>query len=86
MNIGYDDDVTVSDLVDMSCRVSGKQPAIVFDKSKPEGRFRKCADARRLREATDDYQPEITLEQGIAEMVDWYHRSFTNQPSNSNPR
>lgn len=76
VNIGYDDDVTIAELVNLICEVSGKHPTLVFDTTKPEGRFRKCADATRLRQITDGYVPKVTLREGIAEMVDWYHRSF----------
>jgi GDP-L-fucose synthase len=76
VNIGYDDDVTIADLVKLICEVAGVQPEIIFDTNKPEGRFRKCADATRLRQVTDDYQPQISLHEGIEEMIEWYKRSF----------
>lgn len=76
VNIGYDDDVSIGDLVHLICDVAGVSPKIVFDTSKPEGRFRKCADATRLRDITDGYQPQVTLREGIAEMIGWYERTF----------
>jgi len=76
VNIGYDTDVSIADLVKLICELAGVSPKIVFDTSKPEGRFRKCADAQRLRTVTNNYQPEVSLRQGIEEMIDWYHRSF----------
>lgn len=76
VNIGYDDDVTIADLVGLICEIAGKRPKIVFDTSKPEGRFRKCADATRLREVADGYIPRVSLREGIAEMIEWYYRSF----------
>jgi nucleoside-diphosphate-sugar epimerase len=76
VNIGYDHDVSIAELVDLICEVAGVSPKIVFDTDKPEGRFRKCADAGRLREVTDGYEPQVTLRQGIAEMVEWYERAF----------
>ncbi|HEY0003245.1 MAG TPA: NAD-dependent epimerase/dehydratase family protein [Pyrinomonadaceae bacterium] len=76
VNIGYDTDVTIAELVTLICEVAGVSPEIVFDTSKPEGRFRKCADAARLRDLTDNYQPQVTLREGIAEMIEWYKRSF----------
>jgi nucleoside-diphosphate-sugar epimerase len=79
INIGYDDDVTIADLVALICEISGKQPEIIFDTSKPEGCFRKCADATRLREVTDGYVPQISLRAGIAEMIEWYQRSFSGE-------
>lgn len=76
VNIGYDDDVSIADLVNLICEVAGVAPKIVFDTTKPEGRFRKAAHAARLRDITDDYRPQVTLRDGIAEMVEWYKRSF----------
>jgi nucleoside-diphosphate-sugar epimerase len=76
INIGYDDDTKIADLVDVICEVSGRSPRIVFDRTKPEGQFRKCADARRLRELTQGYVPRVSLRDGIAEMVEWYRTSF----------
>ena len=76
VNIGYDNDVTIADLVHLICEVAGVSPNIVFDTGKPEGRFRKAADATRLREVTDGYVPQVSLREGIAEMIEWYWRSF----------
>lgn len=76
VNIGYDDDTKIKDLVDVICEVSGRSPEIVFDTSKPEGQFRKCADARRLRELTQGYVPRVSLRDGIVEMVEWYRTTF----------
>ena len=76
VNIGYEDDVTIAELVNLICAVSGKHPKIVFDTSKPEGRFRKCADATRLRQVTDNYVPRVSLREGIGEMIEWYGRNF----------
>jgi nucleoside-diphosphate-sugar epimerase len=76
VNIGYDDDISIADLVQLICKSSGKHPRVEFDTSKPEGRFRKCADATRLRQLTAELRPRVTLEQGIQEMIEWYNRSF----------
>src|SRR5262249_29008491 len=75
-NIGHDADMCIRDLVSLICEVSGRHPKIVFDTSKPEGRFRKCADAGLLRKVAEDFQPEIGLREGIEEMIGWYHRTF----------
>ena len=76
VNIGDDDDASIADLVDLICEVAGVSPKIEFDTNKPEGRFRKCADANRLREISDGYQPKVSLREGIEEMTEWYRRSF----------
>lgn len=76
INIGYDETTSIKELVDLICDVSGLSPRIEFDTSKPEGCFRKSADATRLRELTGDYNPRVSLREGISEMVDWYQRAF----------
>ncbi len=76
VNIGFDEDTSIAELVRLICDVAGVRPKIVYDASKPEGRFRKCADSARLRQVTDGETPRVSLRQGIEEMVDWYYRSF----------
>jgi nucleoside-diphosphate-sugar epimerase len=76
VNIGYEDDISIADLVNLICEVSGKKPKIEFDTSKPEGRFRKAADSTRLRQMTGNYTPQTSLRDGIQEMIGWYKNSF----------
>ncbi len=76
INIGYDDDISIAELVQLICEMAAKHPEVVFDTSKPEGRFRKCADATLLEKIAPDYQPQIDLKQGIEEMIGWYFRTF----------
>jgi len=79
VNIGYDDDISISELVSLICEASGRQPRVIFDTSKPEGRFRKCADPTLLRKVTRNYRPRIDLREGIVEMVEWYKRAFSEE-------
>ena len=76
VNIGYEDDVSVADLVQLICEVSGRRPTVVFDTSKPEGRSRKSADSTRLRSLTNGYVPQVPLREGLADMTAWYARTF----------
>lgn len=71
VNIGYEEDVSIAELVSLICEISGKEPEVVFDASKPEGQFRKCADATLLRKITDNYQPQVSLREGIEKMIEW---------------
>lgn len=79
VNVGYDDDTSIAELVQVILDVSGRSPALEFDTSKPEGRFRKCADATRLREVSQGYEPTVSLQEGIEEMLDWYRRTFEDR-------
>jgi GDP-L-fucose synthase len=62
--------------VALICDVTGRHPRIVFDRARPDGQVRKSADATRLRALTGNYEPRISLRQGIEEMVEWYARTF----------
>lgn len=76
VNIGYEDDTRIADLVSLICDVTGRHPTIVFDRSRPDGQARKAADATRLRALSGGYEPKISLREGIEEMVEWYVRTF----------
>ena len=76
VNIGYEKDTSISELVKLICQVTQKFPQIVFDTSKPTGCLRKCVDSTLLRKVTDGYEPQVTLEQTIQEMIAWYHNTF----------
>jgi nucleoside-diphosphate-sugar epimerase len=75
VNIGYENDTSIADLVSLICEVAGRHPKIVFDRSRPDGQPRKAADATRLREITGGYEPKVSLRQGIEEMIAWYERT-----------
>lgn len=81
VNIGYEEDTSIAELVNLICEIAGIWPRVIYDTTKPEGRFRKCADTTRLREITDGYVPRVSLREGIAEMVEWYRRFFGDKRS-----
>lgn len=74
VNLGYEDDTSVSELVDLICDVTGRRPQVIYDRSRPDGQARKAADSTRLRALTGGYMPRITLRAGIEEMVEWHGR------------
>jgi nucleoside-diphosphate-sugar epimerase len=76
VNIGYEQDTSIAELVDLVCDVTGRRPRIVFDATRPDGLARKSADSTRLRSLTGNYEPRVTLRAGIEEMVGWYGSRF----------
>ena len=86
VNLGYEEDTRIADLVALVCDVTGRRPQIVFDRSKPDGQARKSANATRLRALTGGYQPRMSLRAGIEEMVTWYHRTFGEARTAPTPR
>ena len=76
VNIGTEDTVTMRDLVGLICRGARVSPRVDTDPTKPEGRFIKSANSKRLREVFPDFGVSIPLEAGLARMAGWYHASF----------
>ena len=76
VNIGTKETISVSELVEIICKVSGKNPSIVFDKSKPEGRFIKSSDTTYLKEIINSQIITVSIEEGIKLMINWYRENF----------
>jgi len=79
VNIGREETVSVKNLVHRIAAIGGLKPEIVFDRSKPEGRFIKSADSKLLIAALgDDFTWKIDLHEGLQRMVNWYGRTFSD--------
>ncbi len=76
VNVGYEETIRLADLAEWICELGGRRPKIIFDTSKPEGRVIKSADSTKLRKVTGDIQPTIKLQDGLLEMIEWYHQNF----------
>ena len=76
VNIGTEDTITVRELAEAICRVAGRHPQLVFDRSMPEGRAVKSADSTLLRKAYSGFSPRISFEEGLRRMLGWYQDCF----------
>lgn len=76
VNIGTEETVTMTELVETICRLAGRRPQVVTDDSHPEGRRVKSCDATLLRRAYPGFKKEISLEEGLARMIEWHAREF----------
>jgi len=79
VNVGYEETVRIADLAKMIGELSGENPKLVFDTSKPEGRVIKSADSTKLRRVTGGIEPTVPLRAGLNEMIAWYHRNFSQK-------
>ena len=75
-NIGTKQTISVSELVRLICTLSGKDPKIIFDRTKPEGRFIKSSDTSNLLKLIDQEIITIEIEEGIKKMINWYYKNF----------
>ncbi len=70
LNIGTGTDVTIKELAEMVATTVGYNEPIQWDSSKPDGTPRKLLDVSRLNAL--GWEPEITLEDGIANTYKWF--------------
>ena len=70
INVGTGEDVTIKELATSIANATGFTGEIQWDASKPDGTPRKVMDVSRMKAL--GWKPEISLEQGIAQTVEWY--------------
>ena len=70
INVGYGEDVTISELAHLVAEVTGFTGQIVFDTSKPDGTMRKLMDSTRL--GAMGWRPSVTLAGGVRETYQWF--------------
>jgi nucleoside-diphosphate-sugar epimerase len=75
VNVGHDRETTIRELIEQILRITGKNPQVVFDTTKPEGAKRKSADVTKLKEITGGFAPQITLDEGLEEMISYFRNS-----------
>lgn len=63
LNVGFGDDLSISDLAKTICDIVGYRGEIVFDHSKPDGAPRKLMNSARISRL--GWRPNITLADGI---------------------
>jgi nucleoside-diphosphate-sugar epimerase len=75
VNIGFEETVSISELVEAILRLTGRRPTVVYDTTKPEGRPVKSADSRRLKALVPGARPTVSLDEGLREMIEWHMRN-----------
>jgi len=76
INVGWGEDVTISELAEIVRDVVGYKGALVFDTSKPDGTPRKLMDTTRI--AQTGWEPSISLQYGIGATYRWYAEHYAN--------
>ena len=70
-NVGYGNTVTIGDIVETILKVTGKNPKVEWDNSKPTTiPFRMVSTDRITNEL--GFKPLYTFEEGIKKTIDWY--------------
>lgn len=81
VNLGTEKTVSMLDLVARIARAANRDPRIETDPSKPEGRFTKSAEMSRFESLVPAFTLDVSLDDGLARMVDWYHATDFSAPA-----
>ncbi len=73
INVGSGTDVSISELAHLISSACGYKGAVEWDSTKPDGMPRKCMDVTKLTAC--GFKPEISLEQGISQMISIYKKT-----------
>ncbi len=76
LNLGTAEEIKIKDLVKLIVRLSGKNPKILFDTSKPSGQPRRNCATVKAKEKIG-FEAKINIEEGIKRTIEWYKDEFT---------
>ena len=68
INVGSGSDISIKDLAKLISKMVGFKGKMIFDKSKPDGTFRKLMDNTKLRKIK--WKPKISLNSGIKKTIE----------------
>ena len=68
INVGSGLDISIKDLAELISRIVGFRGKMIFDKSKPDGTYRKLMDNTKLRKIK--WKPKISLNSGIKKTIE----------------
>jgi GDP-L-fucose synthase len=70
INIGFGEDYTIRELVEIILEVTEYKGEIVWDVSKPDGTPKRLLDMTRLFDL--GWKPKVSLREGLTKTLEWY--------------
>jgi GDP-L-fucose synthase len=70
INVGSGEEIQLKDLAEMIKNAVGFEGKIRYDKSKPDGMFKKLLDISRIRKL--GWKPKVSLKEGLQKTIHWY--------------
>ncbi len=71
------EEMRIKDIVDIIVENMNFKGNVVYDKTKPDGQFRKPSDNSKIKSYLPDYK-FIKFEEGIKETIDWFESNYPN--------
>jgi GDP-L-fucose synthase len=78
VNLGSGKEVAIRDLAALIARAAQYHGETIWDTTRPNGQPRRCLSTRRAREWFG-FEADVTLEEGLAEVVGWYEGQQASQ-------
>ena len=78
LNIGTDEETTISKLIEMIIRVSGKDLNINYDTTKPQGQPRRNCDTEKAKDKIN-YNAKEKLHDGLKKTYDWFIKNYSSK-------
>ena len=79
-NVGISKGISIADLADMIRNAVGWQGNFEYDHARPDGAIKKLLDGTRFQLLTG-WEPRTSLAEGVARTVDWYQRTYAEEPA-----
>ena len=70
INIGYGEDFTIRELVELIAELTGYDGEIAWDHSKPDGTPKRILDSTKLFNL--GWRPKVGLREGLTKSIEWY--------------
>ena len=74
---GNSEEISIEDLVDLLVKEFNFKGNVIFDKSKPDGQFRKPSDNSKLKTYLPDFK-FTPIEEGLKETINWFIENYEN--------
>ena len=71
------EEISIKDIVDIIVENMYFKGEVIFDKTKPDGQFRKPTDNSKIKNYLPNYE-FIKFEDGIKETIDWFENHYPN--------
>jgi GDP-L-fucose synthase len=77
INIGNDNEITIKELLKKIQDITGIHNPGFFNTAMPEGYPRRAADTTKLKQVTGGFVPQISIEQGLTEMIEFFRKKLS---------
>ncbi|HZS05887.1 MAG TPA: GDP-L-fucose synthase [Blastocatellia bacterium] len=74
VNLGAGFEISIKDLTEKICELTGFGGRIVWDSSKPDGQPRRCLDTGRA-EREFGFRAKVGFEEGLRQTIEWYKQA-----------